>query len=66
VRARIRSGLANDHFGVIRVILTMHQSLPVYPEKQTIREPVSTSQKCQPACGESAYWGRAEVVCARP
>src|ERR1700704_5382658 len=44
-------GLANDHFGVIRVILTMHQSLPVYPEKQTTREPVSTSQKWQTRTG---------------
>jgi hypothetical protein len=51
VRTRVRSGLANDHFGVIRVILAMHQSLPVYPEKQTTREPVSTSQKWQTRTG---------------
>jgi hypothetical protein len=29
------------------VILTMRRSLPVYPRKQTISEPVGTSHLCQ-------------------
>src|SRR6266851_6978746 len=32
---------------VIRVILTVRRSLPVYPDKQTISEPVGTSHLCQ-------------------
>jgi hypothetical protein len=31
---------------VIRVILTVRRSLPVYPDKQTISEPVGTSHLC--------------------
>jgi hypothetical protein len=33
--------------GVIRVILTVRRSLPVYPDKRTISEPVGTSHLCQ-------------------
>jgi len=32
---------------VNRVILTERRSLPLYPDKQTISEPVLTSQLCQ-------------------
>ena len=32
--------------GVIRAILTVRRSLPVYPEKQTFSEPVGMSQRC--------------------
>jgi hypothetical protein len=32
---------------VIRVILIVRRSLPVYPDKQTISEPVGTSHLCQ-------------------
>jgi hypothetical protein len=32
--------------GVIRAILTLCRSLPVYPDKQTIQEPVGTSHSC--------------------
>src|SRR3979490_3647077 len=30
-----------------RVVLTTHPSLPVYPDKRTISEPVGMSQTCQ-------------------
>jgi hypothetical protein len=32
---------------VIRVVLTVRRSGPVYPNKQTIREPIGTSHSCQ-------------------
>ncbi len=31
---------------VDRVVLTAHKSLPVYPDKRTISEPVGMSQRC--------------------
>src|SRR5258705_2427955 len=34
---------------VIRVTLTVRRSLPVFPNKRTIQEPVSMSQRCQKA-----------------
>jgi len=34
--------------GVNRVVLTVHRSLPVFPEKQTFSVFVGMSQKCQP------------------
>jgi hypothetical protein len=38
-------------FGLNLVILIARRSLPVYPHKQTISEPVSTSHSCQqPTC----------------
>src|SRR5260370_36739765 len=32
---------------VIRAILTVRRSLPVYPDKQTFSEPVGMSQRCR-------------------
>jgi hypothetical protein len=32
--------------GVNRVVLTVHRSLPVFPEKQTFSVSVGMSQKC--------------------
>ena len=32
---------------VKRIILTVRRWLPVFPHKQTISQPVATSQKCQ-------------------
>ena len=34
-------------FGVNRVMLTVRRSRPVYPDKQTISEPVGTSHLCE-------------------
>jgi len=33
--------------GFIRVVLTVCRSLPVFPDKQTISEPIGMSQRCQ-------------------
>src|SRR6195256_6649009 len=42
-----------------RVVLTTHPSLPVYPDKRTISEPVGMSQTCQ----QRSFRNRVDECC---
>ena len=43
----VRPATATSAVGVIRVLLTVLRSLPVFPWKQTSSRPVGMSQRCQ-------------------
>jgi hypothetical protein len=46
---------------VNRVVLTARPSLPVYPEKRTIPEPVGTSQRCQIQTSTNSIFSRSII-----